>query len=193
MIVIVLPDIAAEDFLLAQAKQGNDEALRDIYQQYFTPVYQYIRLRVDNKQEAEDLASEVFFKMIKAFRGRHAPRHSLRGWLFKTALHVIFDHYGSRQKFTTEALDDWLPADTDPDPETQFIRKLDIQRAQMAMRRLSLEQQEVLILRFGQMLSLKETADIMGKQVNAIKALQLRAINSLRRILAEMRMEFSHG
>lgn len=193
MIVIVLPDITAENFLLTQAQQGSDDALRDIYQHYFAPVYQYIRLRVDNKEEAEDLASEVFFKMIKAFRGRQAPRHSLRGWLFKTARHVLYDHYGSRQKFTPEALDEWLPADNDPDPETQFIRKLDIQRAQAALRRLSLDQQEVIILRFGQLLSLKETADIMGKQVNAIKALQLRAINSLRRILAEMRMEQTHG
>ena len=187
--LIVLPDLPAEDALLAHARQGDDEALRDIYGAYFSPIYQYIRLRVDSTQQAEDLSSEVFLKLITACRGKNAPKHSLRGWLFRVARNVIHDHYGKSKQFTETVLGDWIPADTDDDPEVQFMRGLNREQARQAIRRLSFAQQEVIILRFGHLLSLQETAEIMGKKANAIKALQFRALNKLREILQSMGAE----
>jgi len=58
---------------------------------------------------------------------------------------------------------------------------------------LAPDQQEVLILRFGQMLSLQDTADSMGKSVSAIKSLQFRAVDTLRRLLAEGKPEATSG
>jgi RNA polymerase sigma-70 factor (ECF subfamily) len=137
---------------------------------------------------AEDLTSEVFVKLIAALRGRTAPRHSLRGWLFRVARNVLSDHYGGAERFSTEALEEWIPASHDHDPEIEFIRSVSMVQAQSALRMLVAEQQEVLILRFGQQLNLQETADIMGKNVGAIKQLQFRAINTLRQILSERRL-----
>lgn len=180
---MILPDIATEDRLLARARQGDENALRLIYQQYFGAVYQYVRLRVASQDEADDIASDVFFKMVKAFRGQNAPRHSLRGWLFKLARNGLYDLYGRRQRFESVELEDWIPDTDDMEPELQFMREMEAGRVRQAMSQLTMEQQEVLILRFGQMLDLQETADVMDKNVNAVKALQLRALNSLRRIL----------
>lgn len=193
MILIVLPDIPAEDRLLAHARQGNQDAIMQIYESYFSPIYNFIRLRVDDRTVAEDLASEVFIKLVSAFRSHTAPRHSLRGWLFRVARNVIHDHYGRDRQLTTETLEEWIPASPDNDPEVQFMRALDVERTRHALRMLSAEQQEVLILRFGQMLSLEETADILGKKVGAVKSLQFRAINALRQAFGEMRMETENG
>lgn len=190
MIVIVLPDfpdIATEDRLLARARNGDQQAIMQIYEAYFDPIYQYIRLRVDDKMQAEDLASEVFVKLIEALKGRNAPQQSLRGWLFKVARSHLHDHYGSVKKFPTSTIDEWISAPNDDEPEVQFIRQVDAERSRQAMRMLAPEQQEVLILRFGQALSLQETADIMGKTVSAIKSLQFRAVDTLRQILGELR------
>lgn len=184
MIVLVLPDIPQEDRLIARARQGDQAAIMQIYESYFTPVYQYIRLRVGEAMLAEDLASDVFVKMVNAFRGHNAPRHSLRGWLFKVARNEIYAHYGKVKQFPTETLDDWLPSGDD-DAEARFIASLTAERARRALGMLAPEQQEVLILRFGQTLDLQETADIMGKSVSAIKSLQFRAVNTLRSILGE--------
>ncbi len=192
MILIVLPDLPAEDRLLAQARQGNQEAIMQIYDSYFGPIYNFIRLRVDDRYMAEDLASEVFVKLINALRSRTAPRHSLRGWLFRVARNAIHDHYGRAKHFTSEALDEWLP-DSDDEPEVAFLRALDVERTRHALRMLAPDQQEVLILRFGQLLSLQETADIMGKNVGAIKSLQFRAVNTLRQIFGELRLEAENG
>ncbi len=189
MIVIVLPDIPAEDRLLEQARSGQRNALMQIYEAYFPPIYNFIRLRVEDRQEAEDLASEVFVKLAEAFRGRNAPRHSLRGWLFQVARNAVRDHYRQNRGITTEALEEWIPAPVDDDLETQLIRSISIERARQALRMLAPDQQEVLILRFGQSLSLQETADIMGRKANAIKALQFRAVNTLRQILGQGQRE----
>lgn len=192
MIVLVLPDIPAEDRLLAQARRGNQQATMRIYEAYFPPIYQFIRLRVGDPHAAEDLASDVFVKFVTALRGKNAPSHSLRGWLFRVARNTIADYYGKEKQVATETLEDWVPALDDDNPESQFMRTLDIERARQALRMLAAEQQEVLILRFGQLLSLQETADVMNKTISAVKSLQFRAVDTLRRILGEMQLENQH-
>jgi RNA polymerase sigma-70 factor (ECF subfamily) len=189
MILLVLPDIAAEDQLLARARRGDQNAVMQIYESYFPPVYQFIRLRVEDTFQAEDLASEVFVKFITALRQNKAPRQSLRGWLFKVARNELYHYYGRNRRFPTTTLEEWIPAAAGDSPEAEFIRTLDLERAQRALRMLAADQQEVLILRFGQMLSLEETADVMNKSVSAIKSLQFRAVNTLRQVLGGLRLE----
>ncbi len=184
MIVLVLPDLSVEDHLLTRARQGEQDAILRIYESYFSPIYQYIRLRVGDAPLAEDIASDVFVKMVVAFKSHNAPRQSLRGWLFKVARNEINVHYGKVKKFPTTTLEDWVPA-SDEDAEARFLRSLSTERARNALGMLAADQQEVLILRFGQALDLQATADIMGKSVSAIKSLQFRAVNTLRGILGE--------
>jgi RNA polymerase sigma-70 factor (ECF subfamily) len=184
VIVIILPDLSTEDRLLAQALRGDQAAIMQIYEAYFTPIYQYIRLRVDDAMTAEDLTSDVFVKLIRALRGAGAPRTSLRGWLFRVARSELADAYGKNTRIKTTVLDEWIHDATEEQPEFRFMGAYQEQRAQNAIRMLAADQQEVLILRFGQQLSLNETADIMGKSVSAIKSLQWRATETLRQILS---------
>lgn len=193
MIVLVLPDIPAEDHLLAEARRGNQTAVMHIYESYSSPIYQYVRLRVGSPTLAEDIASEVFLQLIDALQGRNAPRYSLRGWLFKVARNLIAKHYRAKDKMPEVTLDEWFPSSEDEDPEIQFIRSQSIEQTRHALRMLNQQQQEVLILRFGQMLDLQDTADIMGKSVSAIKSLQFRAIDTLKQILDTARTEVTNG
>lgn len=183
MIFLVLPDLATEDRLLAQAKRGDQMAVMRIYDAFFPPIYQYIRLRVGDAMTAEDLTSDVFVKLISALSGPSAPRDSLRGWLFRVARNAIIDHVGTQAKVAESTLEDWLKDTTDNQPEFEFLRLANQQRAQNAVRMLAAEQQEVLVLRFSQQLSLQETADVMGKSLSAVKSLQWRAVETLRGIL----------
>jgi RNA polymerase sigma-70 factor, ECF subfamily len=183
MIVLVLPDVQLDNDNLAAAKAGDKAAIASIYQTYFEPIYQFVRLRVGDAATAEDLTSEVFIKFIKALRGNAAPHSSLRAWIFRVARNAIYDHYGREAELPSETLEQWIPSDSDTNPEVQAIQALSVERARRAIRQLAPAQQEVLMLRFDQQLSLQETADIMGKNVNAIKALQFRAVTSLRQLL----------
>jgi RNA polymerase sigma-70 factor (ECF subfamily) len=137
MIVIVLPDIADEDRLLAKARRGDKEALRQIYLDYFSPVYNFIRLRVDDRQQADDPTSDVFVKLMTAFRDKKAPRKSLRGWRFRVARNALYDQYGPGKKYTEEALEDWVPASREEaDPELQLLQAADAQRIREAIQKL---------------------------------------------------------
>ncbi len=184
MIVLVLPDIATEDRLLLRARSGDQTAVTEIYERYFEPVYQFIRMRVDDPVLAEDLASEVFVGLVAALRGRAAPRQSLRGWIFRVARNALYDHYGRGRRLTTTTLEEWMPAPDSDSPERQTAAILEAERVREAVRRLPDDQQEVIVLRFGQMLSLEETADIMDRPVSAIKSLQFRATARLREVMS---------
>jgi RNA polymerase sigma-70 factor (ECF subfamily) len=193
MIIIVLPDIPTEDRLLSEARRGNADAIMQIYEQYFPPVYQFIQLRVVDAALAEDLCSDVFVKLVDSLRGGSAPRHSLRGWIFRVARNVMHAHFGKIRQYPVTSLEEWTPTPADDDLEVQMIRSFNLERARRVLRMLNAEQQEVLILRFGQKLDLQATADIMGKSVSAIKSLQFRAVNTLRQLLGEMRTEVENG
>lgn len=185
MIVITLPDIAEEDHLLAHARDGDRRAVAQIYDAYFPPVYQFIRLRVGDEPTADDITSQVFAKFIIALRGTNAPDKSLRGWLFRVARNELANHFRRDEPLPLETIDEWLASPPDQGPEVQALQNIEIERARQALSMLAPAQQEVLLLRFDQQLSLKETADIMDQNVNAIKALQFRAVNTLRMILKE--------
>ncbi len=193
MIVLVLPDIPAEDDLLAKARRGDSDAIMQIYDNYFQPIYQFVRLRVGDENLAEDIASEVFVKFVGSLGGRSAPRKSLRGWLFRVARNEIHRHYDKNRRLPTTTLEEWIPATSETDPEVQLIQSMSAERARQAIRMLAPDQQEVLVLRFGQALNLQETADIMGKSISAIKSLQFRAVKTLREILGETQMRPADG
>lgn len=191
LLLLALPDLPDEDRLLARARRGDRRAIGEIYERYFDAIYQFIRWRVDDPAVAEDLTSEVFIKLLSALQSSAAPADSLRGWLFRVARNSLYDHY--QRPVPTTSLDEALPLAADADTEAQFIHATEVERVQHALRTLAVDQQEVLILRFGQMLNLEATADSMGKSVSAIKSLQFRAINSLRRALHIAEGEAVHG
>lgn len=195
MILIVLPDPSIEDRLLFRLQQGDDGAVIAVYKQFFSPLFHYTRLKTGDATLAEDIVSDVFVKLIRSLGTNSAPRSHLRGWLFRVARNEIATHYQKADKVNVIHLEEWMPAPTETNPDQVIGDVLDIHRMRHAMRMLNDEQQEVLILRFGQRLSLKETADLMDKSISAIKSLQFRAVDTLRQILLQTNsgLEASNG
>lgn len=184
MIVIVLPDVSADGNLLSRARRQDPDAQRAIYERYFSPVFQFIRLRVSDREQAQDIAADVFLDFFVALSGVNPPNDHLRGWLFRVARNKIADHYGREKRINITELGDWIPSPADANPEHQAFQSMQIDRVRQALTMLIAEQQEVLILRFIQGLSIQETADLMDRSVSAIKSLQFRAVDTLRQILS---------
>lgn len=185
MIVLILPNEEQAPTLLEQAYSGDREAIAVIYDAYFEPIYQFIRFRVSSVQIAEDIASDVFLDFIRGLKQRRGPRTNLRAWLFRVARNKIADHYGKQAALPLETIEEWF-ADDQPNLERQLVDTLDREMIRQLVMQLNLDQQSVLLLRFNQQLSLQETADIMGKNVNTIKTLQSRAIKKLAQLANEL-------
>ncbi len=176
----VPPSITAEAVLLARARELDSRALGEIHDRYYPELYRYALYRTGDAEAAADITSEVFLRLLDALHARRPPQTTLRGWLFGVASHLVADHFRAAPAVP---LVETLAADDSPAEEVE--RRLKRQQAQAAIRTLSEEQQQVLALRFGDGFSVEETAQALGKSVTAAKALQFRALEALRRELAE--------
>ena len=166
----------------------DSQAIGAIYDQYFAEVYRYVRYRINDDTVAEDIASDVFVRLLEAVQKRQGPQSSLKGWLIATASHAVNDHLRQQYRRPTEVLSDSLPdqrasvhAEADLREQSRMVRS--------AYAQLTPEQQHVLALRFGQGYSIEETATHLKKNINAVKALQFRALASLQRQIGEVNYE----
>lgn len=171
-----------ELLLLNRARSLEPEALEQIHDMYYVPIYRYVAFRVNEQQTAEDLTSEVFTRLLKALRERTAPQKTLRGWLFSVASRVVKDHYRKKYRRQQTNLDESLPS-LSPGPDQQVELMLTNESLRHAITELTEEQQEVIALRFGYEMSVRDVAQTVGKSEGAIKMLQARAIAALSRKL----------
>ena len=163
----------------------DSQAISAIYDQYFSEVYRYVRYRINDDKTAEDIASDVFVRLLEASQKKQGPQSSLKGWLIATASHSVNDHLRRQYRRPVEALSDSLP-DVQPSIHSEVDVRERNRMVQSAYAQLTPEQQHVLALRFGQGYSIEETAAYLKKNINAVKALQFRALASLQRQIGEV-------
>jgi RNA polymerase sigma-70 factor (ECF subfamily) len=176
------------DDTLKRARKLDANALAQIHDQYYPEIYRYVRYRLDNEQVCEDITSEVFLRLLDALHQNRGPNQSLRGWLFGTASNLVNDHLRHRYARPVEELKEHSDdghIDESNSPEQFLDDSFQRQEVRHAFQKLTSEQQHVLALRFADERSLDETARVIGKSISAVKALQFRALASLRRYLDE--------
>jgi RNA polymerase sigma-70 factor (ECF subfamily) len=162
----------------------DSQVISVIYDRYFPAIYRYARYRVSDENHAEDIASDVFVRLLEAVRAGRAPETNLKAWLLTTASHVVNDFHRKTYRRPTDDLTDDLP-DKSETPVNDVERREQDSKVRQAVAGLTPEQQHVLALRFSEGLSLEETANVMKKNVNAIKQLQFRALAALNRKVEE--------
>lgn len=172
-----------EAALLKRAKTYDPAALAELYDRYAPKMYAYFYRRVSNAALAEDLAGELFLRVLQAIQNEQAWRDSFTGWLYRIAHNLVVDHYRRQPPVPYFSLDENM-VDSGHDPAVTVEDALARERLQAALRCLTPDQQEVLALRFGEGLTARETARVMRKTTGAVEALQHRAVAALRRILA---------
>jgi RNA polymerase sigma-70 factor (ECF subfamily) len=172
-----------ESSLLTRARELDSRALAEIHDRYYPEMYRYAMYRTSDPSVAEDIASEVFLRLLDALHAGRAPQTTLRGWLFGVASHLVTDHFRRAPRENTP-LDESLISNGSPAAEAEDHLRQD--RVRAAIRRLTAEQQEVLALRFGDGFSVEQTAAALDKSVPAVKSLQFRALDTLRGWLAEV-------
>lgn len=182
--------------LVERAQAGDAEAFGQIYDRYFDTVYRFTYFRVGNRQLAEDLTADTFVRALKRIGSFTWQGRDFGAWLVTIARNLVADHYKSgrhRLEVTTDnlalvgAADEtesrvgWHQADT----ETAVVDHLSSVALWTTVWQLNREQRDCIVLRFLQGFSVAETAQAMGKNEGAIKALQYRAVRTLRRLLPD--------
>jgi RNA polymerase sigma-70 factor (ECF subfamily) len=173
-----------QETLLKRARAYDERAIGELYDQYAPLIYGYLYRRVHDAQVAEDLTGDVFVRMLQAIRAGQEWHTSFRGWLYRIAHNLVVDHFRKLPPVSPTAIPEDLAGHTD-NPDSIVARRSQYQHLSLALRRLTSEQQQVLALRFGERLTAREVAEIMGKSVGAVEVQQHRALAALRRILGD--------
>lgn len=166
--------------LLERIKQHDQEALAEVHDRYFDQLYHYISYRLGDSDAAADLTGELFLALINALKRGKPPKTSLTGWLYAVARNLVADYI--RKQIKTVPLIEEMVSEEPSLADQAYLAHL-APTIKQALLQLTEEQQHVIALRFGQGLSLAETAEIMEKTVGAIKGLQHRALASLARYM----------
>ena len=177
-----------DDRALDGLQNLDQQAIGAIYDKYFSEIYRYVLYRIGDPTLAEDIASDVFVRLLEAVQGGRSPQTNLKGWLIGTASHVVTDHLRQKYRRPEEEISESMP-DRGPSLTAEVDQREQNRMVNDAYAQLTPEQQHVLALRFGQGYSLEETATFMKKNVNAVKALQFRALAALQREVGEVDYE----
>lgn len=175
-----------ELLLLNRARSLDDDALTEIHDEYYVAIYRYISFRIADPHVAEDLTSEVFVRFLHALRDKQAPRNTLRGWLYGVASNVVKEQYRRQKKMKHTELHDQI-ASNHASPEQQLEAKVSREQLSEAMLELTADQQQVLALRYGFEMPIRELAEVMGKSEGAVKMLRARAVTALSSLLGKQK------
>ncbi len=181
-------EVAVSFALVQRAQTGDAQAFGELYDRYADQVYRYIFYRVASRQLAEDLTSETFLRALRGIASFTWQGRDIGAWFVTIARNLIADHYKSsryRLELTTDDVTTSGAAPAVDGPEDTVLEALQSAVVLQAVRQLGAEQQECIVLRFLQGMSVTETAQIMGKNEGAIKALQYRAVRTLGRLLPD--------
>ncbi len=179
-----LPD---ERRLVVQAKSGDAEAFGQLYDACFDRVYRFIYFRVSDVPTAEDLTSQVFLKAWQNL-DRYRPSGPILAWLYAIARNTVIDHYRTFKQ--TVSLDEAAPLaaqDARLDELVEFQSEMKF--LQESLQYLTEEQQEVLILKFIAEFDTEQIARRMNKSEGAIRALQMRALQALAKVMKKNEKE----
>jgi RNA polymerase sigma-70 factor, ECF subfamily len=173
---------------LVGARCREPAAVTRVYTAYAPALFRFFLAAVGDRPTAEDLTGDVFKSAIEDLPRFRGPVEALGGWLFRIAHHDLSD---LRRKQTRSPgitpLDDTLEeaawAAGADNPEELAIQRIESDRVLAALRQLSPDQREVLLLRMAAGLTAPEVAATLGKTTGAVKSLQHRGVASLARVL----------
>jgi len=173
----------SQAILLHRMRQWDEEALTAVYDEYAPAIYRYAYRLAGHRETAEEVVSETFHRLLVSLKNGGGPQQNLSAWLYRVAHNSVVDRW-RRQPAQDEVLLTETPDTSTVDRNLErLIRQQEVEDVRRALQLLTPLQQQVIVLRYMEDLSIKEVAAIVERDANAVKALQHRAVNSLKRLL----------
>ncbi len=178
-----------EEALILSAQRGDRDAFAQLYEANVERVYRYLRARLSEPADAEDVTAEVFIQAMKSLPSYKSRGTPLIAWLFRIAHNQAVNHMKKTARRKETPLMETVAAYDAP--EEEVLEQVRFNEAVQAMDALTDLQRQVLHLRFAADLSIAEVAKVMRRKEGAVKFLQFSALRALRRVSGQQ--EVSHG
>jgi RNA polymerase sigma-70 factor, ECF subfamily len=178
-----------ETTVLSQLRALDPTTLAAVYDEYNAPIYRYAYRLLGDAALAEDCTTETFSRLLKGLAQGSGPTQYLKAYLYRIAHNWIADQLraGAVGALSLDALveDDAAlePVSEAPSPQLLFEQAADAAQVRRALTSLTDEQRLVIVMKYFEELSNEEVAAALNKPLGAIKSLQHRGLNALRRAL----------
>ncbi|PCI25450.1 hypothetical protein COB57_01885 [Candidatus Peregrinibacteria bacterium] len=153
--------------LLSAYIHGDDAAFAELYEKYFSKIYNFVFYKVYSQENAEDITADVFHKVIENVDKFNAKKGNFSQWIYSIARNTVVDFF--RKRFPTDNIEDIFDAPARDDVEREVSAKISLEKVEKYLRTLKPQQREIIILRVWENLSYKEIALIIGKNESAVK------------------------
>lgn len=173
----------SETDLVEAAKRLEPLAWDELYSEHHLPIFRYVFVRTRNASVSEDITADVFLEAVRGIHRYQQRGVPFRAWLYRIAHNLTVDHHKSTIRRGESVERDAVAALRDPGDVSLRVAERDALDG--AMRLLTPEQQQVVILRFIEGLSLEEVAAVTRRPKGSVKSMQHRALRRLRAILEE--------
>ena len=171
-----------DDRWIARAREYDRSALAEIFDALSPELYRYAYRLLGQREAAEDLLGETFLRFLHSIRAGGGPSKHLRAYLYRILHNLAMDSYRRRIP-DQDALDPAALSAEETDPFHAAADAISAEQAREALWRLTPGQRQVILLRYVQGLNFEEIAEVLAKPLGAVKALQHRGLNALRRTL----------
>jgi RNA polymerase sigma-70 factor (ECF subfamily) len=156
--------------------KADGQTLEAFYQTNHDLIYRYVYRSVGNREEAEDLTSQIFLKVVSSLDDTRGAKVA-KFWLFQLTRTTIADYWRTRARAPTYSLEALLDTGWEgPTEEPRSSTDTAANRVQLLLQALPAPYREVLTCRFLLNLSIRDTARRMGLTVSNVKVLQFRAL-----------------
>jgi RNA polymerase sigma-70 factor (ECF subfamily) len=174
----------AFDEVLEAARAGGEWAWAVIYRDIAPQVLGYLRAR--GASTPEDVAGDAFLQVVRDLPSFEGDEAAFKSWVFTIAYHRLVDtgRYEKRRPMDPVPDEEIVAAGAVGDVEAEALTSLELERVLRILGTLSADQQDVLLLRLLGQLTVEEVAQVVGKRIGAVKALQRRGLASLKRELS---------
>ncbi len=172
------------ELLIKKCQDGDTEAFGEIYEQFSERIFRFIKLKVQNKPQAEDILQDTFVKAWRGLPNFSSQKGDFSAWLYTIAGNTINDYFRKIYRAPESLeLDENINIASFHSPLKDAIMASDSFELTSAIKLLPTAYRQVLELRFIQDFSISETAKILDKSNLAIRLSQFRALKQLKEIM----------
>lgn len=158
----------------------TEKEKEQIYLEYRDKVYAYIRGKVADPHETEDLLSVVFLKVFQKIEYFDRERASLSTWIYTITKNTVYDHFRLRRVHEELDPDRQEAAGTQGgDPVEAFLSEEELERLVDALEKLSGRERDLIILHYYKEYTLKQIAEIMGMSYGNVRVVHKKALKAL--------------
>jgi len=168
--------------LIEGARKFDRHVLEQIYDEYSPALYRYAYRLLGRQDTAEEVLSETFTRFLEALRKGKGPKKHQRAYLYRIVHNICTDTY-RRQPPVEDQMEDDIEDHSISSPQERAEEAIELQNIRAALFRLTPDQRQVIVLRFFEGWDNDEVAAVLHKPVGAVKALQHRALASLKRLV----------